>query len=286
MSVNGWRAGGGGGTSLGATLDTDGTLAANSDVKVASQKATKTYADTKAALAGAAFVGDVTTARLGAGSAAAWSTVEKLRVNTPVTASTTASTMLAAGTSAAIPVVIQGAAGHATDFFSVQNSAGTALLYLNSTGLLVQTGALYLGATAASTGQIRLPNNTSINWRNAANSADIGLNMNSSNLLTISASSIALAAAGLTEVTVDANGINMTDGRHFIAGTSTGSKIGSASTQKLGFWGATAVVQPTTAGAAATFTANAGTAVNDASTFDGYTLNQVVKALRTIGILA
>ncbi len=71
-----------------------------------------------------------------------------------------------------------------------------------------------------------------------------------------------------------------------IAGTSTGSKIGSASTQKLGFWGATAVVQPTTAGAAATFTANAGTAVNDASTFDGYTLNQVVKALRTIGILA
>ena len=131
MSVNGWRAGGGGGTSLGATLDTDGTLAANSDVKVASQKATKTYADTKAALAGAAFVGDVTTARLGAGSAAAWSTVEKLRVNTPVTASTTASTMLAAGTSAAIPVVIQGAAGHATDFFSVQNSAGL----VNTTGI-------------------------------------------------------------------------------------------------------------------------------------------------------
>ena len=31
----------------GADLDTDGTLAANSDVKIASQKATKTYADTK-----------------------------------------------------------------------------------------------------------------------------------------------------------------------------------------------------------------------------------------------
>jgi hypothetical protein len=31
------------------TLDTDGTLAANSDIKVASQKATKTYADTKIA---------------------------------------------------------------------------------------------------------------------------------------------------------------------------------------------------------------------------------------------
>ncbi len=30
-----------------ATLDTDGTLTANSDVRIASQKATKTYADTK-----------------------------------------------------------------------------------------------------------------------------------------------------------------------------------------------------------------------------------------------
>jgi len=46
-----------------ATLDTDGTLAANSDGRVASQKATKTYADTKvaattlAASGGAALVG-------------------------------------------------------------------------------------------------------------------------------------------------------------------------------------------------------------------------------------
>jgi len=44
--------------------------------------------------------------------------------------------------------------------------------------------------------------------------------------------------------------------------------------------------QETTGVAAATFAANTGTAVNDASTFDGYTLNQVVKALRNLGILA
>jgi hypothetical protein len=44
--------------------------------------------------------------------------------------------------------------------------------------------------------------------------------------------------------------------------------------------------QETTAVAAATFTANAGTAVNDASTFDGYTLGQIVAALRNLGILA
>lgn len=54
---------------------------------------------------------------------------------------------------------------------------------------------------------------------------------------------------------------------------------------QIGLYGVTAITRPTTAFAAATFTANAGTAVNDASTFDGYTIKQVVKALRNIGIL-
>lgn len=63
-------------------------------------------------------------------------------------------------------------------------------------------------------------------------------------------------------------------------------KIGNATTDKIGLWNATPIVQPTTGVAAATFVAGAGTAVNDASTFDGYTLKQVVKALRNIGALA
>lgn len=54
----------------------------------------------------------------------------------------------------------------------------------------------------------------------------------------------------------------------------------------VAMFGATPVYQPTTAITGATFTANAGTAVNDASTFDGYTVKQVVKALRDLGILA
>lgn len=54
----------------------------------------------------------------------------------------------------------------------------------------------------------------------------------------------------------------------------------------MALFGGTPVAQPTTAGAAATFVANAGTAVNDASTFDGYTLPQIAKALRNIGALA
>jgi hypothetical protein len=61
-----------------------------------------------------------------------------------------------------------------------------------------------------------------------------------------------------------------------------------STTTALGFYSiaASPITQPTTAFAPATFVAGAGTAVNDASTFDGYTLKQVVKALRSLGILA
>jgi hypothetical protein len=53
----------------------------------------------------------------------------------------------------------------------------------------------------------------------------------------------------------------------------------SAGTQVVG-------AQQTTGVGSAAFTANAGTALNSASTFDGYTLAQVVKALRNHGLLA
>ena len=53
----------------------------------------------------------------------------------------------------------------------------------------------------------------------------------------------------------------------------------------VGLYGATPVARATTAGSAATFSQLSGNAVNDASTFDGYTLLQVVKALRNIGVL-
>lgn len=56
----------------------------------------------------------------------------------------------------------------------------------------------------------------------------------------------------------------------------------------IGLYTAAAVAQATTAGAASTFAAvGAGTGnVTDVSTFDGYTVAQVVKALRNIGVLA
>ena len=54
----------------------------------------------------------------------------------------------------------------------------------------------------------------------------------------------------------------------------------------LGLFGTTPIAQPTTAVAASILGTGAGTGLTDLDTFDGYTLQQVVKALRNLGILA
>jgi hypothetical protein len=61
--------------------------------------------------------------------------------------------------------------------------------------------------------------------------------------------------------------------------------IGNAGTDTIGFYGATKIVRPTTAITGATTVAGTGTAVTEDSTFDGYTIAQVVKALRNLGLL-
>jgi hypothetical protein len=55
---------------------------------------------------------------------------------------------------------------------------------------------------------------------------------------------------------------------------------------KLGLFAATPVVQPTTGITAATFTANTSGIADDTATWDGYTIGQIVAALRSLGALA
>lgn len=76
------------------------------------------------------------------------------------------------------------------------------------------------------------------------------------------------------------------EGLNQVFGTTTGTKLGTSASQKIGFWNATPIVQPTTAVGSATFVANTSLIANDTATFDGYTIGKVVKALRNIGILA
>lgn len=80
--------------------------------------------------------------------------------------------------------------------------------------------------------------------------------------------------------------VQLADAKNITFNTTTGSKLGTATTQKIGFWNATPIVQPTTSVSASTFAANTSAIANDTATFDGYTIGQVVKALRNLGILA
>lgn len=69
--------------------------------------------------------------------------------------------------------------------------------------------------------------------------------------------------------------------------TTTGTKIGTSASQKFSLWNAPPVAQPTTAVGSATLNSpGAGSQIKSDDTFDGYTLQQVVAALRLVGILA
>ena len=80
--------------------------------------------------------------------------------------------------------------------------------------------------------------------------------------------------------------------KNIVTDTTTGTKIGTATSQKIGFFNATPVVQQATTGTTTGFTAGAGTAVLSDSTFTGgtgsaaYTVGDVVKALKNLGLLA
>lgn len=83
-----------------------------------------------------------------------------------------------------------------------------------------------------------------------------------------------------------AGGLTFADANNIAFNTTTGTKIGTATSQKLAFWNATPIVQPTTAVAGAARVGGGGATVTDTDTFGGYTIAQVVQALRNTGILA
>jgi hypothetical protein len=97
------------------------------------------------------------------------------------------------------------------------------------------------------------------------------------------------SSTGVAGVTLDGqNSIALTfgAGRNISFDTGTGTKIGTATTEKFAFWNKTPIVQPTTTIAAATFVTNTSGILNDSATFDGYTIGQMARALRNVGILA
>lgn len=93
------------------------------------------------------------------------------------------------------------------------------------------------------------------------------------------------AGAMLARIGSDGS-LTVADNVNIVTGSTNGTKIGTATTQKLALWNKTPDVQPTTAITAAATVIGTGTTINDATTFGGYTLAKLVAALQRTGIIA
>ena len=176
--------------------------------------------------------------------------------------------------------------GGISDLYRIYNSAGSLLDYFDKYGNLYGN----LNTTPWRIGVIPIDSNYSGIWFSTAATSPSSSNYSflgdvSSTFLN-GPTNLYLRTANSTRVTITSGSVTLQDATDLCFQTTTGSKIGLYTTQKFAFWGATPIVQPTTGVASSSFTANSGTAVNDASTFDGYTLKQIVKALRNTGLLA
>lgn len=94
-----------------------------------------------------------------------------------------------------------------------------------------------------------------------------------------SSNTILFEIAGLGQITYR-------DGGNHVFGTTTGSKLGTATTQKFAFWNKTPIIQPTTAITGAALAGGGGTAITDTHTFGGYTLQQIAAILINTGLTA
>ena len=89
-----------------------------------------------------------------------------------------------------------------------------------------------------------------------------------------------------------AKDLQFQDGRNIILATGTGTRIGTATGQRLGFFNTTPIAQPSSTGETSGFTAGVGTAVRDDSTFTGntgataYRISDIVRHLKLLGLIA
>ena len=145
------------------------------------------------------------------------------------------------------------------------------------------TGTWFTGGTATTTKPqvlIEPAGATSTAWSTAG--TGFGVNAASG----FAGNLLDLQVNGTSEWNFSGTVFSIGEANDIAVGTTTGTKIGTATTQKLGFWDKTPVVQPTTGISGATFVADSGGSIHPTSTFDGYTIAQVVAALRQLGILA
>lgn len=166
-----------------------------------------------------------------------------------------------------------------------------------TTTVSVTTPFISIGTDPAQTGSSRHANDGKVTWRNLANTVDIpALWVDTGNDTVLNAATgelVKLAINATPQITLASLSATFIDGLNITLGTTTGTKIGVSALAKLGLWGATPVVQPSSTGETAGFASViGGVAVDSNDTFTGnvgtkaYTISDIVKHLKAVGILA
>ena len=145
---------------------------------------------------------------------------------------------------------------------------------------LIQTGSVSsIVRVASGTRTLEMANYAADT--NYINSAGAPLRLN-----TVGASmSISFRTNSVLRLSLTDADMQFTEGYHMTVGTVTGTMLGTSASQKIAFYGSTPVIKQTTAVTASAFVSNTSGILNDSATFGGYTIGQVVAALKLYGLL-
>lgn len=155
--------------------------------------------------------------------------------------------------------------------FIGRNNAGTVTFNVTADGSVVILG----GLTSAYRSSIAATGLGGTSWLGAT------LSLKSSNnqqiLTCVNSSDAVIASIRADGFTINTN---------LIFGAAAGTKIGTATTEKIAFWNKTPIVQPTTGIAGATQSGGGGAAIDTLTTFGGYTVGQLAAILINTGLAA
>lgn len=230
-----------------ADLDTDESLTGESNAKVPSQKAVKRYVDTKFA---------------SVPSPQDASSVVKGQLKLTGDLAGTADSPTVKFTNDTLHVLKAGDTITGTLNFSDSSASTKTIIDLQNNGTsrftVVNTGNVTVTASTgdALTVDASNPANTIIRLKNkgiergalynVSGATDVVLR--GQNDLVLMANNSGTASS----FRLSSTSVGFSDGLNFAVGTTTGTKFGTTSTQKLGFFGATPIVRPTVSGSRAT----------------------------------